>query len=73
MSKDVEQVWRPIEEKAFAGQAAFEAEAVSLLKQDPAKARALLTKYSHDQANAAVAAYWKLAEDLWSKHTNYFD
>ena len=73
MTRDVEAVWRPIEEKAFAGQAAFEEEALRLYKQDPAKARALLTRYSHEAANGAVEAYWKLAEDLWSKYTNYFD
>jgi dipeptidase len=73
MVKDVERVWRPMEEKAFGDQAAFEAEAVRVLKQDPARGRELLTKYSHDQANAAVAAYWKLADDLWSHHTNAFE
>jgi dipeptidase len=72
MVKDIEKVWRPIEEKAWADQATIEAEAVALYKQDPAKARAYLTKYSHDMANRAVDAYWKLGEDLWSKYTNLF-
>jgi dipeptidase len=72
MVKDIEKVWRPIEEKAWADQATVEAEAVALYKQDPAKARAYLTKYSHDMANGAVDAYWKLGEDLWSKYTNLF-
>jgi dipeptidase len=72
MSKDIERVWRPMEEKAFADQAKVEEEAVRLLAQDPQKGRAFLTKYSHDQADAAVGAYWKLAEDLWSKYTNMF-
>ena len=72
MVKDIEKVWRPIEEKAWADQATVEAEAVALYKQDPARARAYLTKYSHDMANGAVDAYWKLAEDLWSKYTNLF-
>jgi dipeptidase len=73
MSADIEKVWRPIEEKAWADQAKVEADALALYKQDPAKARAFLTKYSHDVANGAVDAYWKLAEDLWSKYTNYFE
>ena len=34
--------------------------------------REFLTKYSNDMANGAVDAYWKLAEDLWTKYTNYF-
>jgi dipeptidase len=73
MVKDIERVWRPIEDKAFADQARIEAEALALYKQDPVKARAYLTTYSHGIANGAVDAYWKLAEDLWSKYTNYFD
>jgi dipeptidase len=72
MVKDIEKVWRPIEEKAFAEQLKFEEEAVRVHKQDPAKAREMLTKYSHDVANGAVDAYWKLVEDLWSKYTNSF-
>ena len=43
MVKDIEKVWRPIEEKAWADQATVEAEAVALYKQDPAKAREYLT------------------------------
>lgn len=73
MVADIEKVWRPIEDQAFAGQAAFEAEALALFKQDPARARAFLTAYSHRVANGAVEAYWKLAEDLWSKYTNQFN
>jgi dipeptidase len=72
MVKDIEKVWKPIEEKAWADQAKIEAEALALYKQDPAKAREYLTRYSHDMANGAVDAYWKLAEDLWSKYTNLF-
>jgi hypothetical protein len=33
----------------------------------------MLTKYSHDIANGAVAAYWSLADDLWTRYTNYFN
>jgi dipeptidase len=70
--KDVQKVWEPIETKAFADQATVEAEAVRLNTQDPQKAREFLTKYSNDTADSAVAAYWKLADDLWTKYTNYF-
>jgi dipeptidase len=72
MTKDIEKVWRPIEDKAFGGQAAFEAEALALWKQDPGKARELLTKYCLDQADQAVAAYWKLADTLWVKSSGDF-
>ncbi len=73
MVQDIEKVWRPIEDQAFAAQAKVEAEALALYKQDPAKAREYLTKYSHQVANGAVDAYWKLAEDLWGKYTNSFE
>jgi dipeptidase len=72
MVKDIEKVWIPIEEKAFADQGRVETEALALFKQDPGKARAYLTKYSHAIANGAVDAYWKLADDLWSRYTNLF-
>jgi dipeptidase len=72
MSKDVQKVWEPIEAKAFADQAAIEAEALRLYKENPAKAKEYLTKYSVGTATGAVDAYWKLADDLWSKYTNYF-
>ncbi|MEW5981179.1 MAG: C69 family dipeptidase [Acidobacteriota bacterium] len=73
MVADIEKVWRPIEEQAFAGQAKVEAEAVALFTRDPAKAEAFLTQYSHRLANEAVERYWKLAEELWGKYTNYFN
>ncbi|NTU51392.1 MAG: hypothetical protein HGA94_03015 [Candidatus Aminicenantes bacterium] len=72
MSQDIAKVWKEIEDKAFAGQARLEEEALALFKKDPKKARDLLTKYSHDQANGAVAAYWKLFDDLWLKYSGYF-
>jgi dipeptidase len=72
MVKDIEQVWKPIEDKAFGDQAKIEEDAVALFKQDPQKAREFLTKYCHGIANGAVDAYWKLADDLWSKYTNAF-
>lgn len=72
MSKDIEAVWKPIEDGAFAGQAKFEEEALAVWKKDPKKAREMLTKYSHDIAGKAVAAYWKLADDLWLKYSGNF-
>jgi len=72
LSEDIAKVWKGIEDKAFAGQAEFEEEVLALYKKDPKKARDLLTKYSHDLANGAVAAYWKLADDLWLKYSGYF-
>ena len=70
MVKDIEKVWKPIEDKAFADQAKIEEEAARLYKENQAKAREYLTKYCLQIANQAVEAYWKLAEDLWSKYTS---
>jgi dipeptidase len=72
MSQDIEKVWKPIEDKAFADQAKFEEEALALYKKDPKKARELLTTYCQDIANRAVTAYWKLGEDLWLKYSGNF-
>jgi dipeptidase len=72
MTQDIEKVWRGIEDKAFAGQAKFEEEALALYKKDPKKAREMLTRYSHDVANGAVAAYWKLADELMHRYSGRF-
>jgi len=72
MTRDIEKVWRAIEDRAFGGQAAFEAEALALWKTDPKKAKELLTGYCLGQADQAVAAYWKLADDLWVKYSGDF-
>ncbi len=72
MVQDVQKVWEPIETKAFADQPGIDAEAARLYAQDPQKAKEYLTKYSNGVADASVASYWKLAEDLWTKYTNYF-
>ena len=72
MAPEIQKVWKGIEDKAFADQAKFEEEALALYKKDPRKARDLLTKYSHDLANGAVAAYGKLLDDLWLKYSGSF-
>jgi dipeptidase len=72
MTKDVEKVWKDIEDKVFTGQAKLEEEALALYKKDPGKAKELLTKYCLDQADQAVAAYWKLADELWVKYSGNF-
>jgi dipeptidase len=72
MTKDIEAVWKGIEDKVFGGQAKVEEEALALYKKDPKAAREFLTKYCLDQANGAVAAYWKLSDDLWHKYSGEF-
>jgi dipeptidase len=72
MSQTIAKVWSPIEEKAFADQAKIEEEAVRLNQKSPAKAREFLTNYCIKMAEDAVAAYWKLEEDLWGSFTQNF-
>ncbi len=71
--KDVLQtVWEPIEEEAYARQAAIEEEALALYRRDPALAEAFLTEYSHGLANRTVERYWDLGDELWVRFNNLF-
>lgn len=72
MKVDVEAVFVPMEKALYDAQEAFEKEAVELAKTDKKKLRELLTKYSLDAANKAVAAYWKLGDALWLKYSGRF-
>jgi dipeptidase len=72
MSKDIEKVWKPIEDKAFADQKATEDEAVALYRRDPPEARKFLTGYCLKIAEQAVSAYRKLERDLWAKYHYQF-
>lgn len=72
MSKDIEKVWKAIEDRSFADQKKIEDEALALFQQDPAKARQYLTDYSLKTAGQAVSDYQKLYQDLWSKYHSQF-
>jgi dipeptidase len=72
MTKDIEAVYKPIEEKAFADQQEIEEEALRLYKENPQKAREFLTKYCIELANKSVEDYWKLGDELWARYTYRF-
>jgi len=72
MSKDIQKVWMPLEEKAFSQQDSIESVALNLYKKSPIKARKYLTKYSVKTAEEAVKTYWDLGDKLWVKYTNRF-
>ena len=72
MTKDIEVVWKEIEEGAFARQKEIEEEALNLYKKSPKKAKAFLTEYSVETAEKAVEAYWKLGDTLWGMYNNRF-
>jgi dipeptidase len=72
MSQGIAEIWTKMENQAFVNQAKIEEEALRLYKQDPEKAKAYLTDYCVKTAEDAVAAYWKLGDDLWGSFTRYF-
>jgi dipeptidase len=72
MTKDIEKVWKSLEDKAFADQQGVEEEAMRLFKEDPEKAKEFLTEYCLKMAEHAVEEYWKLGDELWSKYARYF-
>ena len=47
-------------------------EALALYEQDPARAEAFLTEYTHGLANTAVERYWRLGDELWVRFNNVF-
>jgi dipeptidase len=68
----LQEVWEPMEGEMFARQASVEEEALALYEQDPARAEAYLTEYSHGLANRAVERYWRLGDELWVRFNNVF-
>lgn len=72
MRKDVAAVWRPLQAELFANQAAIEAQALTLYRQDRQKAREFLTEYSQRWGERVVQAAWQLQEKLWTKYDEQF-
>jgi hypothetical protein len=68
----LEEVWKPIEDEAFARQASIEEEALSLYNRDPSQAEAFLTQYSLGLASRTVERYWELGDQLWVRFNNLF-
>jgi dipeptidase len=56
----VRKTWDPIEKKIFKNQQSFENEVIKIYKNDPVKARKLLTAYTNDWA----AKIWDMAREL---------
>lgn len=70
MIKDICTVRDRFEAQAFGTQSGREARALALWKSDEAGARAMLTRYSDENANAVLADWWKLAEQLYLKYND---
>mgnify|MGYP000035214697 FL=1 len=69
--KLVRQIWDPLEKEQFALQPQIEAQALALLKQNPAEARSFLTKYTHQQALLALKKAKQLVRELKIKFWGY--
>jgi len=70
MTLAISRVWAPIEERP-SPISQGRGEALSLYKQNPAKARNS-DSYCVKMAEDAVRRYWKLEEDLWGAITQNF-
>jgi dipeptidase len=71
MIKDIQSVRDKFEAQAFGNQIELEAKALKLWeKKNQAGARALLTRYSDDNANAILDDWWKLADHLYIKYND---
>lgn len=68
MRVDVAAVRNPLQEKLLAAQQEIAATAGKLLEEDPAKARAYLTRTTREACSEATAAYWNLGDLLWTKY-----
>lgn len=71
MIKDIQTVRDRFEAQAFGTQSDREAKALELWeKGDEDGARALLTRYCDDNANAVLRDWWKLADQLYLKYND---
>lgn len=68
MRTDVAEVRDPLQEKLLAAQAEVAATAKKLFAEDPAKARAYLTRQTRQACAEATQAYWNLGDLLWTKY-----
>ncbi len=68
--KDLRARRGPLEESFFTEQARIDSQAVSLLKEDPEKARDFLTDYTNSCMEKTVTMYHELRDLLITKYTN---
>jgi len=68
MRVDVAGVRDPLQEKLLAAQTEIAQTAAKLVKDNPAEARAYLTRKTAEACAAATGAYWSLGDLLWMKY-----
>ncbi|MCF8219681.1 MAG: C69 family dipeptidase [Bacteroidales bacterium] len=73
MSKDVREVWDPMQKKVLENQESFE-EKAKRLKEEGKEDELIkyLTDYSNKWGNKVVERAWKLGDELWTKYDEKF-
>jgi len=72
MRKDVDTVWKPLQEELLNHQKSVENEALELYSKNPGKAREFLTGYSIEWGNRIVSRCWELGDALWNRYDEKF-
>lgn len=73
MSKDVRNVWDPMQKEMLDNQKTFEEKALELHKKGKKKElQKLLTDYTNKWGNTVVTRAWKLGDELWTKYDEKF-
>lgn len=70
MIQDIQKVQREVETDLFSKQAEVEAEAMKLLKENPAEVEKYLTKYCVEKAEAGIEKWWELGDHLITKYND---
>ena len=72
MRHDIENIWKPIQNKLFNEQNNIEQKALQLYKKDKAAAKRFLTDYGLKWGDTVVKEAWKLGDFLWTKYDEKF-
>ena len=72
MRKDVEAVWKPLQDELLRNQKSIEEKAKRIYGEDPAAVRKFLTEYCIKQGKRVVEMCWRLGDFLWTKYDEKF-
>jgi dipeptidase len=72
MRRDVASVWQPMQQELFSAQPQIEAQALDLIKDDPAAGRSFLTEYAIKWGDKVVRRAWQLGDQLWTRYDEKF-
>lgn len=72
MRRDVENVWKPLQQELFSNQKKIEDQALVLHRENPAQSKSFLTQYGMDWGERVVKRCWELGDFLWTKYDEKF-